>query len=72
MARWFEQAVKIRTSINTILNLINVIYSLQHFSSSKGGNKAHSIDLERLLQLNLHKTPMFAVFALCSEREAHH
>ena len=43
-------------------------YSLRHFPSSKGRNKAHSIDFERLLQL---KKSMFAVFALCSEREAH-
>ena len=43
----------------------------QHLSSSKGSNEAHSIDFELLLQLNLHKTPMFAVFAVCSEREAH-
>ena len=53
-ARWFEQAVKIPSSINTILVLTIVSYSLQHFSSSKGSNKAHSIDFERLLQLKLH------------------
>ena len=50
MARWFEQAVKIPS-------FINVIYSLQHFSYSKGNNKANSIDFDRLLQLILHKTP---------------
>ena len=50
MARWFEQAVKTPSSINTILVLTIVSYSLQHFSSSKGSNKAHSIDFERLLQ----------------------
>ena len=49
-ARWFEQAVKIPSSINTILVLTIVSYFLQHFSSSKGSNKAHSIDFERLLQ----------------------
>ena len=48
-ARWFEQAVKIPSSY-TILVLTIVSYSLQHFSSSKGSNKAHSIDFERLLQ----------------------
>ena len=50
-----QKAIKI-PSINTILVLINVIYSLHHFSSSKGSDKANSIDLERRLQLNLHKT----------------
>ena len=35
-ARWFEQAVKIPFSINTILVLTNASYSLQHFSSSTG------------------------------------
>ena len=49
-ARWFEQAVKIPSSINTILVSTIVSYSLQHFLSSKGSNKAHSIDFERLLQ----------------------
>ena len=49
-ARWFEQAVKIPSSINTILVLTIVSYSLQHSSSFKGNNKAHSIDFERLLQ----------------------
>ena len=48
-ARWFEQAVKISSSY-TILVLTIVSYSLKHFSSSKGSNKAHSIDFERLLQ----------------------
>ena len=49
-ARWFEQAVKTPSSINTILVLTIVSYSLLHFPSSKGSNKAHSIDFERLLQ----------------------
>ena len=35
-ARWFEQAVKIPSSINTIYVLTIVSYSLQHFSSSEG------------------------------------
>ncbi len=48
--RWSEEPVKIPSSINTILVLTIVSYSLQHFSSSKGRNKAHSIDFERLLQ----------------------
>ena len=47
-----------------LLSLINVIYSLQHFSSSKGSNKANSIDFDRLLQLNLPKTPH--VCCVCS------
>ena len=34
-ARWFEQAVKTPSSINTILVLTIVSYFLQHFSSSK-------------------------------------
>ena len=38
------------SSINTILVLTIVSYSVQHFSSSKGSNKANSIDFERLLQ----------------------
>ena len=49
-ARWFEQGVNIPSSINTIVVLAIVSYSLQHFSSSKGSNKAHSIDFDRLLQ----------------------
>ena len=51
-----QTAIKIPSSINTILVLINVIYSLHYFSSSKGSNKVNSTDLERRLQLNLHKT----------------
>ena len=52
-ARWFEQAVKIPSSINTILVLTNV--SAFH----------------RFWTTATIKTPMFVVFALCSEREAH-
>ena len=37
------------TSINTVVLTI-VSYSIKHFSCSKGSNKAHSIDFERLLQ----------------------
>ena len=66
-ARWFEQAVKIPSSINTILVLTNVSYSLQYFSSSKGQQGS----FHRFWMTATIKTPMFVVFALCSEREAH-
>ena len=64
-ARWFEQAVKIPFSINTTPVSTIVSCSLEHFSSSKGRNKAHSVDFERLLQS---KHPCLLC---CSEREAH-
>ena len=63
-ARWFEQAVKIPSSINTIYVLTIVSYSLQHFSSSEGS-------FHRFWTTATIKTPMFAVFALCSELETH-